>query len=172
MKLVLGTGLVAAALLLPTTPLALHAQNEPGAQENQRRQENQRGQENQPAQANPRQQENQRAQENQPAQQDRRTQTSQRGEQGQQAQGYQRGEAANGSNARYHDRERNDDHQWNESEDRAYRTWAQENHRRYQDFNKLDERDQAAYWAWRHNHADAETDRDRNRDSDRDRDRH
>ena len=57
---------------------------------------------------------------------------------------------------RYHDRERNDDHEWNERENRAYRRWAEENHRRYQEFNRLPERDQSNYWGWRHNHSDAQ----------------
>ena len=56
---------------------------------------------------------------------------------------------------RYHDDARNDDHSWNNHEDRAYRIWAKENHRRYTKFNKLRREDQEAYWAWRHNHDDA-----------------
>jgi len=66
-------------------------------------------------------------------------------------------QAANDHRVRtYHDREHNDDHQWNDHEDRAYRMWAKENHRKYRDFAKLKENDQQAYWAWRHNHSDAE----------------
>ena len=55
----------------------------------------------------------------------------------------------------YHDKQRNDDHQWNGQEDRAYRMWAKENHRKYSDFSKLKENDQQSYWGWRHDHSDA-----------------
>lgn len=60
------------------------------------------------------------------------------------------------NNRRYHDSKRNDEHEWNEREDRAYRIWAKENHRKYRDFSKLRERDREDYWGWRHNHSDAE----------------
>lgn len=56
----------------------------------------------------------------------------------------------------YHDKDHNDDHQWNNQEDRAYRVWAKENHRKYVQFNKIPESDQQAYWGWRHNHSDAQ----------------
>ncbi len=56
----------------------------------------------------------------------------------------------------YHDKEHNDDHEWNNHEDQAYRMWAKENHRKYVEFNKLKDRDQQSYWAWRHNHSDAD----------------
>ena len=55
----------------------------------------------------------------------------------------------------YHDKQHNDDHQWNSQEDKAYRIWAKENHRKYRDFSKLKEEDQQAYWGWRHDHSDA-----------------
>jgi len=55
----------------------------------------------------------------------------------------------------YHDAQHNDDHQWNTHEDRAYRMWAKENHRKYQTFSKLRENDQQSYWGWRHEHSDA-----------------
>jgi hypothetical protein len=54
----------------------------------------------------------------------------------------------------YHDRDHHDDHHWNKHEDRAYRMWVKENHRRYRNFNKLRAEDQRAYWAWRHEHSD------------------
>jgi hypothetical protein len=57
---------------------------------------------------------------------------------------------------RYHDARHKDDHDWNDHEDRAYRMWAQENHRKYNDFSRLKERDQQSYWDWRHNHSDAQ----------------
>ena len=56
---------------------------------------------------------------------------------------------------KYHDAQHNDDHAWNSHEDRAYRIWVKENHRKYNDFARLKEEDQQAYWAWRHEHSDA-----------------
>jgi len=55
----------------------------------------------------------------------------------------------------YHDKGHNDDHEWNSHEDRAYRIWVRENHRKYRDFATLKEEDREAYWAWRHDHSDA-----------------
>jgi len=55
----------------------------------------------------------------------------------------------------YHDKGHNDDHAWNAHEDKAYRIWAKENHRKYVDFAKLRAEDQESYWAWRHEHSDA-----------------
>jgi hypothetical protein len=55
----------------------------------------------------------------------------------------------------YHDREHNDDHQWNSNEDQAYRMYAKENHRKAGNFAKLKDNDQQAYWGWRHDHSDA-----------------
>jgi hypothetical protein len=56
---------------------------------------------------------------------------------------------------KYHDKQHNDDHEWNNHEDQAYRMWAKENHRKYNDFSKLRESDQQSYWGWRHEHSDA-----------------
>jgi hypothetical protein len=55
----------------------------------------------------------------------------------------------------YHDKKHNDDHQWNNHEDQAYRMYAKENHRKYREFSGLKENDQQAYWNWRHEHSDA-----------------
>ncbi len=55
----------------------------------------------------------------------------------------------------YHDKDHNDDHEWNNREDQAYRMWAKENHRKYSDFSKLKDTDQQSYWGWRHEHSDA-----------------
>jgi len=55
----------------------------------------------------------------------------------------------------YHDAEHNDDHHWDTHEDRAYRVWVKENHRKYRDFARLKVEDQRAYWGWRHEHSDA-----------------
>jgi hypothetical protein len=59
-------------------------------------------------------------------------------------------------NARtYYDKQHNDDHQWSNHEDQAYRMYAKENHRKYTTFSKLKDNDQQAYWGWRHDHSDA-----------------
>jgi ribulose kinase len=55
----------------------------------------------------------------------------------------------------YHDKQHNDDHEWNNHEDQAYRMWAKEKHRKYSDFSKLKDNDQQSYWGWRHDHSDA-----------------
>lgn len=55
----------------------------------------------------------------------------------------------------YHDKKHNDDHEWNDHEDRAYRIYAKENHHKYRDFSRLKENDRQAYWGWRHDHSDA-----------------
>ena len=55
----------------------------------------------------------------------------------------------------YHDKEHNDDHQWNNHEDQAYKMYAKENHRKYSTFSKLPDNDQQAYWGWRHEHSDS-----------------
>ena len=66
----------------------------------------------------------------------------------------QRREAEN--NRRYQDARHHDEHAWNEHEDRAYRMWLEERHRKYNDFERINERDRQAYWDWRHNHSDAQ----------------
>ena len=55
---------------------------------------------------------------------------------------------------KYHDADHNDDHSWNKKEDKSYRRWEKENHRKHVDFGKTKEEDQKAYWAWRHGHPD------------------
>ena len=55
----------------------------------------------------------------------------------------------------FHDKQHNDDHEWNSHEDQAYRAWGKETHRKYSDFAKLKDNDQQAYWGWRHEHSDA-----------------
>jgi hypothetical protein len=55
----------------------------------------------------------------------------------------------------YHDSARNEDHRWDKNEDRAYRAYVKENHRRYTSFGRLKENDRSAYWGWRHDHPDA-----------------
>jgi hypothetical protein len=55
----------------------------------------------------------------------------------------------------YHDKQHNDDHSWSGQEDRAYRIYAKQNHRKYSSFSKLKDDDQQNYWNWRHEHSDA-----------------
>jgi Ni/Co efflux regulator RcnB len=55
----------------------------------------------------------------------------------------------------YHDKQHNDDHQWNAHENQAYRIYAKQNHRKAGDFSRLNDNDQQAYWGWRHEHSDA-----------------
>lgn len=66
--------------------------------------------------------------------------------------------AADDQPKRYHDKEHNDDHEWNDREDRAYRKWLEEKHRTQREFAKLKAKEQREYWKWRHEHPD---DRDR-----------
>jgi hypothetical protein len=54
----------------------------------------------------------------------------------------------------YHDKKNNDDHEWNNNENQAYKMYAKENHKKASTFSKLKEDDQQAYWAWRHDHSD------------------
>ena len=63
--------------------------------------------------------------------------------------------AADGQGKTYHDERNNQDHEWNAHEDKAYRMWVKENHRKYKDFSKLREEDRQSYWQWRHEHSDA-----------------
>lgn len=55
---------------------------------------------------------------------------------------------------RIYDRDRKDYHDWNESEDRAYRRYWQSRHRAYRDYSRLNAREQSHYWSWRHSHPD------------------
>ena len=56
---------------------------------------------------------------------------------------------------RYHDKQHNDDHEWNDHENQAYRVWTNENHRKQREFSKLKDNDRQAYWGWRHEHSDS-----------------
>jgi hypothetical protein len=55
----------------------------------------------------------------------------------------------------YHDKKNNDDHQWNDHEDQAYKIYVKDNHRKSVEFTKLKPNDQQTYWNWRHQHSDA-----------------
>lgn len=52
----------------------------------------------------------------------------------------------------YRDDRHKDTHEWNGDEDKQYRVYLQEHHRKYRDFNRLAKKDQDAYWDWRHQH--------------------
>jgi hypothetical protein len=56
----------------------------------------------------------------------------------------------------YHDKDHNDDHEWNAHENQAYRMYNKQNHRKNVEFSTLHENDQQAYWGWRHEHSDAQ----------------
>jgi hypothetical protein len=62
--------------------------------------------------------------------------------------------ALHADDRKYHDADHNDDHAWNKNEDKAYRRWEKDNHRKHVDFARTKEEDQKAYWAWRHEHPD------------------
>ena len=57
---------------------------------------------------------------------------------------------------RVYDREHKDYHAWNADEDHAYRQWYTDVHhgKKYRELNKLNKKDQDAYWTWRHEHGD------------------
>jgi hypothetical protein len=50
------------------------------------------------------------------------------------------------------DREHKDYHQWDDAENRAWRKWLTENHRKDHEFAKADRKEQEEYWKWRHEH--------------------
>lgn len=66
-----------------------------------------------------------------------------------------RAQDRNNNTRTYHDKQHNDDHQWNPREDQAYGMWVKENHRKNTNFAKLKENDRQTYWGWRHDHSDA-----------------
>jgi hypothetical protein len=66
---------------------------------------------------------------------------------------------------RYHDRDHDDYHVWNNDEVVYYGQWENETRRDHKEFRKRDANDQKEYWNWRHN-------RDHDHDHDHDSDRH
>lgn len=54
----------------------------------------------------------------------------------------------------YEDKAHNDSHDWNESEDQAYRRYLQEHHKKYRNFERENKREQSDYWTWRHAHSE------------------
>ena len=57
---------------------------------------------------------------------------------------------------RVYDSHHKDYHNWDQREDQTYRHWLEDRHQGYVEFNGLRERDQRAYWNWRHSHAEHE----------------
>jgi hypothetical protein len=55
---------------------------------------------------------------------------------------------------RYYDRNQKDWHEWNDSEDRAFRRYLEEQHRAYHGWDKANRKEQDSYWKWRHDHPD------------------
>jgi len=58
------------------------------------------------------------------------------------------------SPGRFYDENGRDWHNWNESEDRAYREYLTENRKEYREFSQLNAYDQQNYWVWRHANPD------------------
>ena len=56
---------------------------------------------------------------------------------------------------RLYDADRGDYHQWDNREDRAYRSYMLERHQEYRPIAQLNADDQRDYWRWRHAHEDA-----------------
>jgi len=54
--------------------------------------------------------------------------------------------------ARYYDPGHADYHAWGPGEREYYSRWESEQHRRHEDYKRLNERDRQDYWNWRHDH--------------------
>jgi hypothetical protein len=57
---------------------------------------------------------------------------------------------AQGVTVRFYDRSHRDYHRWNRDEDRTYRQYLAEHHRRYRAFSRMTREQQREYWSWRH----------------------
>ena len=66
----------------------------------------------------------------------------------------QRADDNNHQDKRYYDRGAKDYHTWNNNEDRAYRTYLEQQHRDYNDFGKVKRGQQQEYFKWRHQNPD------------------
>lgn len=53
---------------------------------------------------------------------------------------------------RVFDRSHRDYHVWNNDEDRVYREFLTQRHRKYRAFARLTRKQQEEYWRWRHDH--------------------
>ena len=54
--------------------------------------------------------------------------------------------------ARYYDAGHADYHAWGPGERGHYNRWEAEQHRRHEDYKRLNEKDRQDYWNWRHDH--------------------
>ena len=61
-------------------------------------------------------------------------------------------QAQTGVELRIYDKNHKDYHNWNGDEDRTYRQYLTDNHRKYRDFKKQSASQQRTYWTWRHAH--------------------
>ncbi len=55
---------------------------------------------------------------------------------------------------RYYDKSHKDYHTWNDSEQKSYGVFLNENHLQVHVFAKAKPSEQQKYWAWRHDHPD------------------
>jgi Ni/Co efflux regulator RcnB len=55
---------------------------------------------------------------------------------------------------RVYDRDHRDYHNWDANEDHSFRVYLGERHREYRPFAEMKQREQRAYWNWRHRHPD------------------
>jgi hypothetical protein len=53
---------------------------------------------------------------------------------------------------RIYDRSHRDYHQWNGGEDRVYRQYLTDHHRKYRALSRTTRQQQLTYWQWRHDH--------------------
>jgi type III secretory pathway component EscR len=60
----------------------------------------------------------------------------------------------NAHEKRYYDQVGHDYHTWNDNEDKAYRSYLQEQHQDYRKFNMVKRPQQQQYFKWRHEHPD------------------
>jgi len=61
------------------------------------------------------------------------------------------------NNKRYYDRGHKDYHTWDGNEDRSYQRYQTEHHQK-RAFIELNNRQQGAYWSWRHSNPDVRSD--------------
>jgi hypothetical protein len=66
----------------------------------------------------------------------------------------QRVDDNNHQDRRYYDKSGKDYHTWNNNEDRAYRTYLEQQHRDYNDFGRAKRGRQQEYFKWRHQNPD------------------
>jgi hypothetical protein len=69
-----------------------------------------------------------------------------------------------GIQVRVYDSRHRDYHNWDDHEDRAYRSYMVERHRPYRSYNEQRANEQRNYWKWRHQHPDREERRDDRRE--------